>query len=116
MQTNPEKPAGSAPPQKPPAEASKPQASAPEKPAGKKPKQNPVDDFISKIRQSIKKVSFLERADEMFYSGVKVIAGLGIQNILNYKVEGKENIPIIGKGILVTISDNSIATMAALMN
>jgi len=79
-------------------------------------KQNPIDDFIGKIRHSIKKVSFLEKADEMFYSGVKAIAGLGIQNILSYKVEGKENIPIMGKAILLTIADNVIADIAAIMN
>ncbi len=118
MQTKTEPPAGQAKPAKPPASApkpEKPQAKEAEEPDGKHEKRNPIDDFIGKIRHSLKKVSIFEKIDEMFYSGVKTVAGLGIQNILDYKVDGKDNIPIVGKAILVTIADNVIADMAVVM-
>jgi 1-acyl-sn-glycerol-3-phosphate acyltransferase len=115
MEPNSTKPAKPASSQKPPAGA-KPQDKAPEEEKEHHEKLNPVDDFIGKIRHSIKKLPMLEKADEMFYSGVKVVAGLGIQNILDYKVEGKDNIPIVGKAILVTIADNVIFDMAAVMH
>lgn len=119
MQEKTEIPAGQAKTPKPPASAPKFEkmpAKHPEETEGKHEKVNPIDDFIGKIRHAIKKLPMLEKADEMFYSGVKVIAGLGIQNILEYKVDGKDNIPIVGKAILVTIADNVIADMAVVMH
>src|SRR5271157_936260 len=78
-------------------------------------KLHPIDDFLQKIRHSLKKMPLLEKIDDMFYNSVKVAAGLGIQNILKFTVDGKENIPVVGKAILLTIADNPIADMAVII-
>ena len=119
MQTKSNATAGQAKDSKPTASAPKPEKITGTVSEGQEPKRekrNPIDEFIGKIRHSIKKLPLLEKVDEMFYSSVKVLAGLGINNILNFKVEGKENIPIVGKAILVTIADNIIADMAVIMH
>ncbi|MFW9937425.1 MAG: lysophospholipid acyltransferase family protein [Candidatus Thorarchaeota archaeon] len=49
---------------------------------------------------------------ELLYGAVKGISGLGLQLFTDLKIEGKENIPIRGKAILTTISDNALRDMA----
>jgi 1-acyl-sn-glycerol-3-phosphate acyltransferase len=49
---------------------------------------------------------------EVLYGAVKGISGLGLQLFTDLKIEGKENIPIRGKAILTTISDNALRDMA----
>jgi 1-acyl-sn-glycerol-3-phosphate acyltransferase len=49
---------------------------------------------------------------EFLYGAVKGISGLGLQLFTDLRIEGKENIPIRGKAILTTISDNALRDMA----
>ncbi|MFX1358284.1 MAG: lysophospholipid acyltransferase family protein [Promethearchaeota archaeon] len=49
---------------------------------------------------------------ELLYGAVKGISGLGLQLFTDLKIDGKENIPIRGKAILTTISDNALRDMA----
>jgi len=49
---------------------------------------------------------------EILYGAVKGLSGLGLQLFTDLKIEGKENIPIRGKAILTTISDNALRDMA----
>ncbi len=50
---------------------------------------------------------------DLLYAGFKGIGGLGLKAVMDLKVEGKENIPVRGKAILVTISKNVIRDMLA---
>lgn len=45
---------------------------------------------------------------DLLYAGFKSIGGLGLKAVLDLKIEGKENVPVRGKAILVTISKNVI--------
>jgi 1-acyl-sn-glycerol-3-phosphate acyltransferase len=45
---------------------------------------------------------------DLLYAGFKGIGGLGLKAVMDLKIEGKENVPVRGKAILVTISKNVI--------
>ncbi|MHA1704916.1 MAG: lysophospholipid acyltransferase family protein, partial [Promethearchaeota archaeon] len=49
---------------------------------------------------------------DFLYAGVKGLAGLGLSLFADLKIEGKNNIPLRGKAILTTISDNALRDMA----
>jgi 1-acyl-sn-glycerol-3-phosphate acyltransferase len=49
---------------------------------------------------------------DFLYAAVKGVSGLGLSLITDMKIEGKRNIPIRGKAILTTISDNALRDMA----
>ncbi len=49
---------------------------------------------------------------DMLYAVVKGIGGFGLEAFADLKIEGKENVPIIGKAILTTVSDNALRDMA----
>ncbi|MFX0060232.1 MAG: lysophospholipid acyltransferase family protein [Candidatus Hodarchaeota archaeon] len=49
---------------------------------------------------------------EILYGAVKGLSGIGLQLFTDLKIEGKENIPLRGKAILTTISDNALRDMA----
>lgn len=82
---------------------------------GKSGKLHPIDGFLQNIRSSLKKMPLLDKIDDIFYNGVKVAAGLGFQYITKFQVDGRDNIPIIGKAILVTIADNAVLDMSVIM-
>ncbi len=50
--------------------------------------------------------------EDILYAAVKGFSGFGLINLTDLKIEGKENIPIRGKAILTTISDNALRDMA----
>ncbi|MHA2287637.1 MAG: lysophospholipid acyltransferase family protein [Promethearchaeota archaeon] len=49
---------------------------------------------------------------DMLYAVVKGLGGFGLEAFADLKIEGKENVPIIGKAILTTISDNTLRDLA----
>jgi 1-acyl-sn-glycerol-3-phosphate acyltransferase len=49
---------------------------------------------------------------DFLYGAVKGLGGLGLSIFTDLKIEGKENVPIRGKAILTTISDNALRDMA----
>jgi len=49
---------------------------------------------------------------DILYAAVKGIGGFGLEAFADLKIEGKENVPIIGKAILTTVSDNALRDMA----
>jgi 1-acyl-sn-glycerol-3-phosphate acyltransferase len=48
---------------------------------------------------------------DVLYGAVKGISGLGLTMFSDLKIEGKQNIPLRGKAILTTISDNALRDM-----
>jgi 1-acyl-sn-glycerol-3-phosphate acyltransferase len=50
--------------------------------------------------------------EDIFYAATKGLGNLGLAAFADLQIEGKENIPIIGKAILTTISDNALRDMA----
>ncbi|MHA1436171.1 MAG: lysophospholipid acyltransferase family protein [Promethearchaeota archaeon] len=51
---------------------------------------------------------------DLLYSAVKGIGGVFFKTFMNLKIEGEENIPLIGKAIITTISENAIRDMLIL--
>ena len=49
---------------------------------------------------------------DILYAAVKGFGGFGLEAFADLKIEGKENVPIIGKAILTTVSDNAMRDMA----
>ena len=49
---------------------------------------------------------------DILYAAVKGIGGFGLEAFADLKIEGKENVPIIGKAILTTVSENAMRDMA----
>ncbi len=49
---------------------------------------------------------------DILYAAVKGIGGFGLEAFADLKIQGKENVPIIGKAILTTVSDNALRDMA----
>ncbi len=49
--------------------------------------------------------------EDIFYGAVKGIGALGLSALADLKIEGKENVPLMGKAILTTISDNALRDM-----
>ncbi len=49
---------------------------------------------------------------DILYAAVKGLGGFGLEAFADLKIEGKENVPIIGKAILTTVSDNAMRDMA----
>ena len=49
---------------------------------------------------------------DILYAAVKGFGGLGLEMFADLKIEGKENVPIIGKAILTTVSDNTLRDIA----
>jgi 1-acyl-sn-glycerol-3-phosphate acyltransferase len=45
---------------------------------------------------------------DLFYAVAKGISGFGLETFTDLKIKGKENVPIIGKAILTTVSDNAM--------
>ncbi|MBD3255402.1 MAG: hypothetical protein GF383_09930 [Candidatus Lokiarchaeota archaeon] len=52
-----------------------------------------------------------EVATDIFYGTVKGLGGLALKTVSDLKIEGKDKIPIIGKAILTTVSDNVFRDM-----
>ena len=48
---------------------------------------------------------------DLFYGAFKGISGLGLKALTNLQIEGKKNVPLRGKAILLTISQNSLRDM-----
>jgi len=53
-----------------------------------------------------------ELMNDVLYASVKGISWAGLALFADLKIEGKENIPIRGKAIITTISDNALRDMA----
>lgn len=53
-----------------------------------------------------------ELLNDVLYASVKGLSWAGLALFADLKIEGKENIPIRGKAILTTISDNALRDMA----
>ena len=49
---------------------------------------------------------------DILYAAVKGLGGFGLEAFADLKIEGKENVPIRGKAILTTISDNTLRDLA----
>jgi len=49
---------------------------------------------------------------DLLYAVTKGLGGLGLGAFADLKIEGKENVPILGKAILTTVSDNALRDMA----
>jgi 1-acyl-sn-glycerol-3-phosphate acyltransferase len=49
--------------------------------------------------------------EDILYGTVKGLGGFGLATFADLRIEGKENIPIMGKAILTTISDNALRDM-----
>ena len=49
---------------------------------------------------------------DILYAAVKGLGGFGLEAFADLKIEGKENVPIRGKAILTTISENTIRDIA----
>ncbi len=49
---------------------------------------------------------------DILYAAVKGFGGFGLEAFADLKIEGKNNVPIIGKAILTTVSDNALRDMA----
>jgi len=49
---------------------------------------------------------------DVLYGAVKGISGFGLELFTDLRIEGKKNVPIRGKAILTTISDNALRDMA----
>jgi len=48
---------------------------------------------------------------DILYAAVKGFGGFGLEAFADLKIEGKNNVPIIGKAILTTVSDNALRDM-----
>jgi 1-acyl-sn-glycerol-3-phosphate acyltransferase len=48
---------------------------------------------------------------DLLYAVTKGLGGLGLGAFADLKIEGKENVPILGKAILTTVSDNALRDM-----
>jgi len=57
------------------------------------------------------KVNKKELQSDILYSTAKGLSGAFFNLFMNLKIEGKDNIPLMGKAILCTISDNAIKDM-----
>ena len=53
-----------------------------------------------------------ELMNDVLYASVKGLSWAGLALFADLKIEGKEHIPIRGKAILTTISDNALRDMA----
>ncbi|MFX0147821.1 MAG: lysophospholipid acyltransferase family protein [Candidatus Hodarchaeota archaeon] len=53
-----------------------------------------------------------ELMNDVLYASVKGLSWAGLALFADLKIEGKENIPLRGKAILTTISDNALRDMA----
>ena len=49
---------------------------------------------------------------DILYAVAKGVGGFGLEAFADLKIEGKGNVPIIGKAILTTVSDNAMRDMA----
>jgi len=49
---------------------------------------------------------------DLLYAGVKGLSGFGLEAFTDLKIDGKNNIPTLGKAILTTISDNTLRDLA----
>jgi len=49
---------------------------------------------------------------DILYAVAKGVGGFGLEAFADLKIEGKQNVPIIGKAILTTVSDNAMRDMA----
>ena len=49
---------------------------------------------------------------DILYAAVKGFGGFGLEAFADLKIEGKENVPIRGKAILTTISENTLRDLA----
>ncbi len=59
----------------------------------------------------LNKIGGKDNFNKLIYGLTKGIAGLGLKTFMDLKIEGKENIPMHGKAILTTISDNAVRDM-----
>ena len=54
------------------------------------------------------KLNKKELQSDILYNVAKGLGGAVLKALTNLRIEGEENIPLIGKGILTTISKNAI--------
>ena len=58
------------------------------------------------------KASSKDLMKDILYAVAKGLGGFGLEAFADLKIEGKDNVPIIGKAILTTVSDNAMRDMA----
>ena len=58
------------------------------------------------------KVNSKDLMKDILYAITKGLGGFGLEAFADLKIEGKENVPIRGKAILTTISDNTLRDLA----
>ena len=61
--------------------------------------------------QEEKKDNRMAVAGDLLYGAIKGIGGFALKAFTNLEIEGKENVPLMGKAILTTISQNSLRDM-----
>ena len=70
--------------------------------------ENTVEEKETKGRDKLISKDLME---DVFYGAVKGIGALGLFAFADLKIEGKKNVPLMGKAILTTISDNALRDM-----
>ncbi|TFG16933.1 MAG: hypothetical protein EU530_11320 [Promethearchaeota archaeon] len=70
--------------------------------------ENTIDEKEIKGRDKLISKDLME---DVLYGAVKGIGALGLWSLADFKIEGKENVPLMGKAILTTISDNALRDM-----
>jgi len=70
--------------------------------------ENTIDEKETKGRDKLVSKDLME---DVLYGAVKGIGALGLWSLADFKIEGKENVPLMGKAILTTISDNALRDM-----
>ena len=69
--------------------------------------ETPVEDETKGKDKLISK----DLMEDVFYAAVKGIGAFGLSAFADFKIEGKQNVPLMGKAILTTISDNALRDM-----
>lgn len=70
--------------------------------------ENTVEEKETKGKDKLVSKDVME---DVLYGAVKGIGALGLWSLADLKIEGKENVPLMGKAILTTISDNALRDM-----
>jgi len=67
--------------------------------------------ILEKEKEEKPKLDTKALVGDLLYSAIKGIGGIALKGLADLKVEGAENIPILGKAILTTISKNVFRDM-----
>jgi 1-acyl-sn-glycerol-3-phosphate acyltransferase len=70
-----------------------------------------VENTVEKETEGKDKLVSKDLMKDILYGSVKGIGALGLSVLADFKIEGKENVPLMGKAILTTISDNALRDM-----